>query len=169
MTQRLPQLIKANRYLIVEHWLDALKGEPEINSNAVANAEGRERMAQLLDIAAAVTEGKQFSAQDKHAYLRYGAVRYQQGYTSHLLMRESKLLQASVADYMQRHIAEIEMIYLVLDTLRLMGTIENLWKAAARGFVQQAHAEKVAHRRDTKPILGTKAMQVDTRHCTQRR
>jgi hypothetical protein len=150
ITQRLPQAIKANRDTIVEHWLQALKREPEIGSVSVADSERSERLSQLLDIATAVAKGKEFSAADRNAYLRYGAIRYQQSYTIHLLMREAKLLQASIADCMQRNIAAIEMIHLVPDTVRLMGTIETLWKAAARGFIQQAHAEKVANRRRVK-------------------
>jgi hypothetical protein len=150
---RLSQAIKANRDLIVDHWLQALKREPENSSIVVADSARSERLAQLLDITAAVAEGKQFSAEDRNAYLRHGAIRYQQNCTIPLLMREAKLLQASIADYMQRNFAASEMIHLVPDTLRLMRTIDTLWKATARGFIQQAHAEKVATRRRMKRIL----------------
>jgi hypothetical protein len=83
--------------------------------------------------------------------------RYQQRSTIPLLMREAKLLQASIADYMQRNVAASEMIHLVPDTLRLMRTIDTLWKATARGFIQQAHAEKVSNRRRVKRILESNA------------
>jgi hypothetical protein len=141
-TQRLSQAIKANRNLIVQHSLQALKREPENSSIPVADSASSERLSQLLDIATAVAEGRQFSTDDRNAYLRYGAIRYQQSSTIPLLMREAKLLQASIADYMQRNFAASEMIHLVPDTLRLMRTIDTLWKATARGFIQQAHAEK---------------------------
>jgi hypothetical protein len=151
------QSIKADSDLIVQHWLQALKREPENSSIPISDSACSERLLQLLHIATAVTEGKQFRAEDRNAYLRHGAIRYQQRSTLPLLMREAKLLQASIADYMQRNVAASEMIHLVPDTLRLMRTIDTLWKATARGFIQQAHAEKVANRRRVKRILETNA------------
>jgi hypothetical protein len=67
-------------------------------------------------------------------------------------IRITLLLQASIADYMQLNFAASEMIHLVPDTLRLMCTIDTPWKATARGFIQQAHAEKVPNRRRVKRI-----------------
>jgi hypothetical protein len=136
-TQRLSQTMKAYRDVIVEHWLQALKRESESGSSPVADSECREHLSQLLDIAATVAEGKEFSADDRNAYLRYGAIRYQQSYTIPLLMREAKLLQASIADFMQHNFAATEMIHLVPDTLRLMGTIETLWKAAGKSETEK--------------------------------
>lgn len=123
-----------------QHWLQTLKREPEIGALPIGDSERSEPLSRLLDIATAIGEEKEFSAEDRSSYLRYDAIRYQQRYTIPLLIREGKLLQPSIADYLQRTFAQSEMIHIVPETVRLMATIESLWNAAARGFIQQAHA-----------------------------
>jgi hypothetical protein len=152
--QRLPEVIQQNKDVIAERWLEAVEQDAEIGSILLPHFERKERLIQLLAIATTVAEGKELSDQDRHACLRYGAMRFQQSYTVPLLMREAKLLQTSLADYMQRNFAAVDLIHLVPDIVRLMSTIETLWKTAARGFVQQEHAEKVANRRKVKRIIG---------------
>jgi len=66
-----------------------------------------------LDVATDVAEGKELTAEDRKAYVRHGAIRYRQGYTVPLLIREARLLQASLADCIQRNFTAIEMNYLV--------------------------------------------------------
>jgi hypothetical protein len=153
IVQRLPQDIRANRESILEHWLQAVKQEPEIGSIPVPDSERSERLPELLDIATRIAEGNELTAEQRNAYLRHGASRYKQSYTIPLLMREARLLQACLADHIQRNFAVIEIIHLVPETVHFMATIDALWKAAARGFIQQANAEKVANRRHLKRVL----------------
>ncbi len=75
---------------------------------------------------------------------------YKQGYTVPLLIREARLLQASPASCIQRSFTEIEMNYLVPDTIHFMGTIDALLENSARGFIQQANSERVSGRRRSK-------------------
>jgi DNA-binding response OmpR family regulator len=148
--QRLPRVIKTNRESIVEHWLQAIKQDPEVGSIPVPDAERKEHVPLLLDVATGVAEGKDLTAEDREAYVRHGAVRYKQGYTVPLLIREARLLQAALATCIQRNFTDIEMNYLVPDTIHFMGTIDALLEASARGFIQQANSERVSSRRRMK-------------------
>jgi ActR/RegA family two-component response regulator len=148
--QRLPQVIRGDTESIVEHWLKAVKQDPEIGSIPVPDSERKEHVPLLLDVATGVAEGKDLTSEDRKAYERHGVVRYKQGYTVPLLIREARLLQASLADCIQRNFTAIEMNYLVPDTIHFMGTIDALLEASARGFIQQANSERVANRRRSK-------------------
>jgi hypothetical protein len=150
LRQRLPQLIDANKESIVEHWLQAVKENAEIGTIPVPDAERKEYVPLLLQIAKGVAEGKELTAEDTKAYVQHGIVRYRQGHTVPLLIREARLLQASVADCIQRNFSGIEMSYLVPDTIHFMGTIDALLEASVRGFIQQANSEKVSSRRRSK-------------------
>jgi hypothetical protein len=145
--QRLAQIISANRESIVEHWLQVVKQDPEIGSIPVPDSERREHVPLLLDIATGIAEGKALAAEDRKTYVRHGAIRYKQGYTIPLLIREARLLQASLASCIQRSFTEIEMNYLVPDTIHFMGTIEALLEDSARGFIQQANSERASRSR----------------------
>jgi hypothetical protein len=147
MRQRLPQIIRANSELIITHWLQTVKQDPEIGSIPIPDSERSEHVRPLLDIALGVAEGKELTDKDRKAYARHGAMRYKQSYSVPLLIREAKLLQASLANCIQRNFTSIQMKYLVPDTIHFMETIDALLEASARGFVQQANADKVSNRR----------------------
>jgi hypothetical protein len=147
LRQRLPQVIRANRESIVEHWLQAVKQDPEIGSIPVPDSERKEHVPLVLDIATGIAEGKELTAEDRKACIRNGAIRYKQSYRVPLLIQEAKLLQTSVADCIQLNFTAIEMKYLVADVIHFMRTIDVLSEASARGFIQQANAEKVSNRR----------------------
>jgi len=100
-----------------------------------------------LEVATDVAEGKELTADNRKAYVRHGAIRYRQGYTVPLLIREARLLQASLADCIQRNFTAIEMNYLVPDTIHFMGTIDALLEDSARGFIQQANSERASRSR----------------------
>jgi response regulator RpfG family c-di-GMP phosphodiesterase len=57
LRQRLPQVIRANRESIVEHWSQRVKEDPEIGSISVSDSERREYVPLLLDVATGVAEG----------------------------------------------------------------------------------------------------------------
>jgi len=145
--QRLPQVIRASSESIIEHWLQTVKQDPEIASIPVPDSERREYVPRLLDIATSIADGKELAVGDRKTYVRHGAIRYKQGYTVPLLIREARLLQASLADCIQRNFTGIETNYLVPDTIHFMGTIDALLEDSARGFIQQANAERVSNRR----------------------
>jgi RsbT co-antagonist protein rsbRD N-terminal domain len=145
--QHLPQFIRANSEAIVEQWWQRVDQDPEISSIPVSNSERKEYVPLLLHVATSVAEGKELNPEHRTAYVQYGAIRQKQGYTAPLLIRELRLLQASVADCIQRNFNEIEMSYLVPDTIHFMGTIDVLLEASAHGFTQQANREKVSNRR----------------------
>ena len=145
--QRLPQVIRASRESIIENWLQAVKQDSEIGSIPIPDSERKEHMLLILEAATGVVEGKELTAEGRKAYLRQGAIRYRENRTVSLLIREGKLLQASLADCIRRQFAAIEMNYLVSDTIRLMATIDALLEACARGFIRQANAERISSRR----------------------
>ena len=150
LRQRLPQVIDANKQSIVEHWLQAVKQDPDIGSIAISDPERQEHLPHLLQVAMEVAEGKQLTAEDTNAYVRHGVVRYRQGYSVPLLIREARVLQASVAECIQRNFNGVELSYLVPDTIHFMGTIDALLEASVRGFIQQSNSEKPAGRRRSK-------------------
>ena len=88
--QRLTQVIRANRESVVENWLQAVQKDSEISSIPVPDSERKEHVPLLLDVATDVAEGKELTADNRKAYVRHGAIRYRQGYTVPLLIREAR-------------------------------------------------------------------------------
>jgi len=113
---RVVQVIRANISSIVASWLQAVKREPEIRSISISDSERCQNLPELLWIASNIAEGKHLPIEDRNTFLEHGALRYKQKYTAQLLDREARVLQASVAECIQRNLGNnIEM--LVPDTV----------------------------------------------------
>jgi hypothetical protein len=104
-----------------------------------------------------VAEGGELTPDNRNVLLQHGATRYRQSYTVPSLTREAKLLQASIAECIQRSLDTAEMIYIVPDTIRLMDTIDAMWKVAVRGFIRLAYAEKISERRRSQQVPSARA------------
>ena len=151
--QRVVQMIRANISSIVASWLEAVKREPDIGAISISDSERRQKLPELLWIATEVVEGKHLAIEDRNTFLEHGALRYKQKYTAPLLGREARLLQACVAECIQRNLGNIEMLHLVPDTIRFMATLDSLWKVAVRALVRQAYAEVPANRAPAKKVI----------------
>ena len=151
--QRIVHVIRANISSIVASWLEAVKREPEIGSILISDSERSQNLPELLWIASNIAEGKHLPIEDRNTFLEHGALRYKQKYTAQLLDREARVLQSSVAECIQRNLANIAMLHLVPDTIRFMTRLDSLWKVAARALVRQAYAEIPANRAPAKKVI----------------
>lgn len=153
LRQRLTQVIRDNnRDSIVRQWLRAAKHDPEIAAIAITDSARKDGVPLLLDVATDIVEGREITAEDRKSYARHGAKRHKQSYTVPLLIRETRLLQSSVADCVQSNFGRIEINHLIPDMLHFFGTIEVLLEFSVRAFIQQSNSETALGRKGTKPI-----------------
>ena len=155
LRQRLTHVIRENCESIIEHWLRAAKQDPEIAAIPVTDSDRRYGVPLLLDVATDIVEGREVNAEDRKSYARHGARRHKQSYTVPLLVRETRLLQSSVADCVQSNFDRIEINHLIPDMLHFFGTVEVLLEFAVRAFLQQSSSETASGRKGAKKIKRT--------------
>jgi len=152
LRQRLTQVIRENRESITEHWLQAAKHDPEIAAIPITDSVRKYGVPLLLDVVTDVVHGREITAEDRKSYARHGARRHKQSYTVPLLVRETRLLQSSVADCVQNNFDRIEINHLIPDMLHFFGTVEVLLEFSVRAFIQQSNSETASGRKGTKKI-----------------
>ncbi|HEY3132676.1 MAG TPA: hypothetical protein VGL91_24715, partial [Acidobacteriota bacterium] len=152
LRQRLTQVIRENRESITEHWLQAAKHDPEIAAIPITDSVRKYGVPLLLDVVTDVVHGREITAEDRKSYARHGARRHKQSYTVPLLVRETRLLQSSVADCVQNNFDRIEINHLIPDMLHFFGTVEVLLEFSIRAFIQQSNSETASGRKGTKKI-----------------
>ena len=152
LRQRLTQVIRENRESITEHWLQAAKHDPEIAAIPIRDSVRKYGVPLLLDVVTDVVHGREITAEDRKSYARHGARRHKQSYTVPLLVRETRLLQSSVADCVQNNFDRIEINHLIPDMLHFFGTVEVLLEFSVRAFIQQSNSETASGRKGTKKI-----------------
>jgi ActR/RegA family two-component response regulator len=153
LRKRLTYVIRDNRESIIEHWLQAAKRDPEIAAIPITDPARKNGVSLLLDVVTDIVEGREVTAEDRKSYARHGARRHKQGYTVPLLVRETRLLQSSVADCVQSNFDRIEINHLVPDMLHFFGTIEVLLEFSVRAFIQQSNSATASRRKGTKKIV----------------
>ena len=152
LRQRLTQVIRENRESITEHWLQAAKHDPEIAAIPITDSVRKYGVPLLLDVVTDVVHGREITAEDRKSYARHGARRHKQSYTVPSLVRETRLLQSSVADCVQNNFDRIEINHLIPDMLHFFGTVEVLLEFSVRAFIQQSNSETASGRKGTKKI-----------------
>jgi len=152
LRQRLTQVIRENRESITEHWLQAAKHDPEIAAIPITDSVRKYGVPLLLDAVTDVVHGREITAEDRKSYARHGARRHKQSYTVPSLVRETRLLQSSVADCVQNNFDRIEINHLIPDMLHFFGTVEVLLEFSVRAFIQQSNSETASGRKGTKKI-----------------
>ena len=152
LRQRLTQVIRENRESITEHWLQAAKHDPEIAAIPITDSVREYGVPLLLDVVTDVVHGREITAEDRKSYARHGARRHKQSYTVPSLVRETRLLQSSVADCVQNNFDRIEINHLIPDMLHFFGTVEVLLEFSVRAFIQQSNSETASGRKGTKKI-----------------
>jgi len=152
LRQRLTQVIRENRESITEHWLQAAKHDPEIAAIPITDSVRKYGVPLLLDVLTDVVHGREITAEDRKSYARHGARRHKQSYTVPSLVRETRLLQSSVADCVQNNFDRIEINHLIPDMLHFFGTVEVLLEFSVRAFIQQSNSETASGRKGTKKI-----------------
>ncbi len=152
LRQRLTQVIRENRESITEHWLQAAKHDPEIAAIPITDSVRKYGVPLLLDVVTDVLHGREITAEDRKSYARHGARRHKQSYTVPSLVRETRLLQSSVADCVQNNFDRIEINHLIPDMLHFFGTVEVLLEFSVRAFIQQSNSETASGRKGTKKI-----------------
>ncbi len=155
LRRRLTQVIRENRESITDHWLQAVKHDPEIAAVPVTDSLRRYGLPSLLDVVTDIVEGRELNAEDRTSYARHGGRRQKQGYTVPLLVRETRLLQSSVANCVQNNFDRIEINHLIPDMLHFFGTVEVLLEFAVRAFLQQSNSETASGRKGAKKIKRT--------------
>jgi len=143
--KRLADLVGQYRDPLVEAWLAEISNDLNFASIKLSASQRKGHLPGLLDQAAAVGKGSDITTDSHGAAVQHGETRAKQGYTIPLLLREARALRKVLGLFVQEHMFEIEVNYLVADMIRIYETIDLLAEESAQSFLQQesfATAEK---------------------------
>jgi DNA-binding response OmpR family regulator len=164
--QRVPDVIRENRELITNRWLETIKQDPELNALPLSEAQRRDHVPKVLDAATRDPGKTQKSLEDTRAARLHGSTRRKQGYTIPMLMREARLLQMAAIEFVQRSLLSINLSYLVPDLIRLLAAMGSFLEESARAFIEEVPSTKYpAPLRKSKPSHNMRSTKVK-RHGT---
>ncbi len=136
--KRLADFIEQNRDSIVERWLTEVKNDQQLATIRISDADRKDHVPRLLNHAVAIMRGQEPSADMREASSLHGETRARQGYTLVLLLREAKLLRKVVGVFIQEHLLEIVLSYVVSDMTRMYESFDGLLEDSVQAFTQDA-------------------------------
>ena len=138
--KRLSEIIEREQEHITEKWLELAKKDAILSQLKLTDAERKDHVPQLLDVAGRILEGKQMTSDDMRLGAKHGETRLTQGYPATWLVREAKLLQDAVAACIQRNLLELELSSVIPDIVRVFGIVQNLLEQSLAAML---HSEEL--------------------------
>lgn len=137
--RRAHAILQENKEEVIRRWLGAMESDPDISAIKL-NAKGRRNhVDQLID--AIVKNSAEPQAGIARAMLKgaeiHGSLRFRQGYSLPLLVREARLLQDTIGSLIQENLLAVEISWLVPDLISIGHTIEQLLEESIRAFVAE--------------------------------
>lgn len=133
----LSAVIEREREYITGKWLAFSKEDTDLRSAKLSDAERKDHVPKLLDVAVGILQGNKITPDDKRIARQHGETRRRQRYSANWLVREAKLLQDSVASCIQRNMLEIQISTLIPDLVRAFGIIQTLLEESLNSFLQE--------------------------------
>jgi len=151
--KRLSEMIEREQEHITEKWLELAKSDAILSQLTLSDAERKDHVPQLLDVAGRILEGKQMTSDDMRVAAKHGETRLRQGYPAIWLVREAKLLQDAVAASIQRNLLELEISSVIPDIVRVFGIVQNLLEQSLAAMLhsEELQSPKKEPNRKTRP------------------
>jgi hypothetical protein len=132
-------ILQENKEEVIRRWLATMASDPDISAIKV-NAKGRRNhVGELID--AIVNNSANPDDGIKRGTLKaaeiHGSLRFHQGYSLPLLVREARILQDTIGNLIQEHLLEVDISWLVPDLISIGHMIEQLLEEAIRAFLAE--------------------------------
>jgi ActR/RegA family two-component response regulator len=134
--KRLSEIIKREQEYITDKWLKLATQDAELSIVKLSEAERKDHVPRLLEVAAGILEGREITSENRHVAAQHGEVRFKQRYSATWILREAKLLQDAIADCIHRNLLEIEISTLIRDMVSVFGIVHNLLEQSLSAFLQ---------------------------------
>ena len=144
--KRLSEIIKRERGYITEKWLELAKQDADLSRINLPDAERKDHVPRLLDVAVGIFEGNKITAENKFAAAQHGKMRIAQGYLAAWLVREASLLQDAIAACIHCNVLEIQISTLIPDMVRVFGIVQSLLEESLSAFLVQRPQRTVRKR-----------------------
>lgn len=134
--RRLAELLRETRDQIIEEWLTRVSHDERMAAIRLNRNERIDHLGAVFDELIENSYGEP-SSSSLNAAAKHGIVRWRQGYTIPMVVREARILQDVIGNFAQSNLLGINLSYIVPDLVRAGGTIEVFLEESIRSYVQQ--------------------------------
>ncbi len=146
--QRVSVVLNRTKPDILRDWLERAKLSPDLNHLNIPDDERTGHIAKLVeDLVTRLTRSTgNFQPQDalfSNAAVEHGKLRARQGYTSAMLVHESRILQVTLFDTLQKNLSHLDFSLLLPDIMKIADEVDSQLTQTMLSFTE-AKSHKAA-------------------------
>jgi DNA-binding response OmpR family regulator len=142
-TQRVPDVLEANKDWVIDQWLERVKMQAELMRVSLSDADRKDHVPALLDAAVAHAGDRATREGFPKAAERHGTLRYEQGYSVPMIILEARLLQNVIAECIRSNFLVMDLSNLISDMNKMSDTITTELQESTRAFMNQYESHSV--------------------------
>jgi YesN/AraC family two-component response regulator len=138
--ERVAEILQRSQGYIVEDWLARVKQNTEISRVALTDQELTGYLPKLIDDLVLRLRSPQITVQEgdsigSAAAVAHGKLRRSQGYTSAMLVQDSRILQVTLFGTLQKNLGALDFSLLLPDVMTIADEVDSQLTQAMEGYV----------------------------------
>jgi DNA-binding response OmpR family regulator len=138
--QRVAAILERDALVTISDWLTRVNREDELASVPLNNEQRTGHLPKLLEELVARLRVIPQTLGTKHvsdAAVQHGKVRFQQGYSVSMIIEESRILQVSIFDTLQKNLSTVDFSVLLHDVMTIADEVDSQLKQTINSFMRQ--------------------------------
>jgi YesN/AraC family two-component response regulator len=141
--ERVAEILQRSQGYIVEDWLARVKQNTEISRVALTDQELTGYLPKLIDDLVLRLRSPQITEQEgdsigSAAAVAHGKLRRSQGYTSAMLVQDSRILQVTLFGTLQKNLGALDFSLLLPDVMTIADEVDSQLTQAMEGYMEVA-------------------------------
>jgi len=136
-TERVAVILKRDSAVTIANWLARVNKEPELMMVSLNDQQRTGHLPRLMD--ALVTRlqisGNLGTKAKSEAAILHGETRRKQGYSVSMLVEESRILQVSIFETLQRNLGTVDYSLLLMDVMTIADEVDSQLKQTINSFM----------------------------------
>ena len=138
-------ILQRNVSAIIGIWYDRVMAEPRLSRIPLSRAERTTFLPELLsELISQLRKPHGEKSLPSGATALHGTLRRDQGYTAHMVVMESRLLQVSLFETLHNNIASVDFSLVLVDVMAIADEVDSQLEQAMEGFLGHGEAIEVA-------------------------
>jgi DNA-binding response OmpR family regulator len=122
----------------ISAWYDRVMAEPRLAQVALSQEERTGYLTMLLtELVHRLRQPRDAKSSDSRAASLHGSLRRAQGYTAHMLVMESRILQVSLFEVLHNNIASVDFSLVLLDVMAIADEIDFYLEQTMESYMGQ--------------------------------
>ena len=141
--ERVAEILQRSRGVIVEEWLARVKKSAELGLVGLSDQERTGYLPHLIDDLIVRLRSPHISVQEgdsiaSPAAVAHGKLRRRQGYTSAMLVQDSRILQVTLFGTLQKNLGALDFSLLLPDVMTIADEVDSQLTQAMEGYMHVA-------------------------------